>query len=119
MARASVGPVAGGARRINPVEADADPLFSALDGRMVHGGDEPWIVHITGVHRSPGVVFVQVSSPDDPACAVVLRLGPHATAAQALAALEARSALPESERRHVVDVMRVAGTDDRRPLLVC
>jgi hypothetical protein len=94
-------------------EADEDPLFSGLDGRTIQGGGQPWVVQVTGIHRVSAGVFVQVSSPDDSACSVVLRMGPHASAAQALAALEARSALPESERRHVLDVMKVAGSEGR------
>lgn len=114
MPRASVGPLAGGARRIDPFEAGEDPMFLGLDGRTIHGGAQPWVVCVTGIHRLSAGVFVQVSSPDDdPACAVVLRMDPHATAAHALAALEARAALPEGERRHVVDVMKVASSDDR------
>jgi hypothetical protein len=112
MARASVGPWAVGARRIDAFEAAEDPLFSGLDGRTIHGGAQPWIVRVTGIHRLSAGVFVQVSSPDDdPASAVVIRMAPHATAAHALAALEARSALPECERRHVVDVMKLADSN--------
>jgi hypothetical protein len=108
MARASVGPLAGGARRIDPVAADVgieDPLFSGLDGRTIHSGGRPWVMQVVGIHRSPAGVFVQVCSLRDPA-GVVLRMAPHATAAHALAALAARFALPPGERPHIIDVMR-------------
>ena len=88
-------------------EPGFEALFSALDGRTVRIGSADCAIEVTGIHRADDVVYVQVTSTNEPACGVVLRMAPRATPGQAIAALEARGELPPPERPHVVDVMRM------------
>ena len=114
MARASV--VSIRRREVEPGTARIDdPVFAGLDGRPIRGGR----IRVTGIHRLRDDVFVQITSSAEAGCGFVLRMSAHATAAQALAAIEARMALPADERPHVEDVMRVANIEDRRPLPAC
>ena len=114
MARASVVSIRRSATEA-PAVRIADPVFLGLDGRPIRGGR----IRVTGIHRMRDDVFVQIASTAEAGCGFVLRMSARATAAQALAAIDARMALPAAERPHVEDVMRVASNEDRRPLPAC
>jgi hypothetical protein len=114
MARASVVSICR--RQAGPQAARIDdPVFLGLDGRPIRGGR----IRVTGIHRLRDNVFVQITSTAERGCGFVLRMSTYATAGQALAAIDARMALPADERPHVEDVMRVANIEDRRPLPAC
>jgi hypothetical protein len=82
----------------------ADRLFAELDNRAVDGSSCPWIAQVHGVHMIGSDAWVQVGSASEPFCSVMLHLSPRATADHALAALQAWSGDPETERSSVVHI---------------
>ena len=86
----------------------ADGLLETLDLQLIGTGPDRWIAEVCGVHELPGETWIQLAAAGNPMLNVLLRLPARASAAQALAALGAWSAIPREERPPVIDVMQVA-----------
>jgi hypothetical protein len=101
------------AARVTPSERRRAPMrpdrwFSELDQRRIARGPFSWLIQVDGVHVARRDAWIQVALVDQPQSSVVLHLSPYATAANALAALQAWFQTPACERPHVVEVMQLA-----------
>jgi hypothetical protein len=85
----------------------AERWFAELDQRRIAGGPFSWLIQVDGVHLEQRDAWVQVALVDQPLSSVVLHVSAHATAAHALAALQAWFKTPPCDRPHVVDVMQL------------
>jgi hypothetical protein len=86
----------------------AERWFSELDQRRIAGGPFSWLIQVDGIHVASRDAWVQVALVDQPQSSVVLHISRYATAANALAALQAWFQTPPRERPHIVDVMQLA-----------
>jgi len=85
----------------------AERWFAELDQRRIQGGPFSWLIQVDGVHLAQRDAWVQVALVDQPLSSVVLHISAHATAAHALAALQAWFRTAPSDRPHVVEVMQL------------
>lgn len=94
---------------------DADFFARIVDGleqQRVGEGEHAWTVHVMGVHDAGGELWIQVAADPEGRDGVVLRLSPHASADQALAALRA-VAPSDAQYPRVVAVMKTVARVER------
>lgn len=87
----------------SPTQAQA--IVAALDDRPMGTREQGWTAQVLGIHVDACDLWVQVARDNDPATNAVLRLSRHATASQAIVALERCQPASDAWPR-VINVMR-------------
>lgn len=86
-----------------------DQLFAMLDGHEISGWGGSWRTEVVGIHETDDATWVQIGPSqhprwDNPARAVMMKLGEDARIERALDALREWSELPESLRPDRIEV---------------
>lgn len=71
----------------DPNPSREEDLAAALEQQRVGDGENPWVVHVLGVHNDGHYLWAQIAPHPDGTQSIVLRLSMTATARHALAAL--------------------------------
>ena len=75
-------------RSDHQVPAEIDRVFSFMDGRWVCDASNGWTAKVEGIHADRTALWVQVAPAGDDSQSTIVRLPRHATAFDAIAALE-------------------------------